>query len=78
VNCDAVIREISNYIDGELEPPMRQELEHHLHGCKFCSLTVDQTRLTVQLFCEEREVELPADVKSRLHEGLKKKLNAGG
>jgi anti-sigma factor RsiW len=76
VNCEAVIREISNYIDGELEPMMRQDLEHHLKGCKHCSLTVDQTRMTVQLFCDEEIVELPADVKMRLHEGLKKKWKA--
>ena len=74
MNCDAVIREISNYIDGELEPMMRQDLKEHLKGCKHCALTVDQTRLTVQLYCDDELVELPADVKMRLHEGLKKKL----
>ena len=74
MNCDGVIREISNYIDGELKPKMRRDLEQHLKDCKFCSLTVDQTRMTVQLFCEEEIVELPADIKARLHEGLKKKF----
>jgi anti-sigma factor RsiW len=74
VNCDGVIREISNYIDGELEPVMREDLEQHLKDCKHCSLTIDQTRLTMQLFCDDEVVELPADVKARLHEGLKKKL----
>jgi anti-sigma factor RsiW len=76
MTCESVIREISNYIDGELEPMVQQELEQHLNGCKFCSLTVDQTRMTVQLFCEGEEVELPADVRTRLREGLRKKLRA--
>ena len=74
MNCDAVIREISNYMDGELEPMMRQDLEEHLKGCKHCALTVDQTRLTVQLYCDDELVELPADVKMRLHEGLEKRF----
>ena len=76
MNCEVVIREISNYIDGEMEPMMQQDLEQHLKGCKHCSLAVDQTRLTVQLFCDEEIVELPADVKMRLREGLKKSLRA--
>ena len=78
MNCDGVIREISNYIDGELEPMMRQDLEQHLKDCKHCALTVDQTKVTVQLFCDDELVELPADVKTRLREGLRKKLRADG
>jgi anti-sigma factor RsiW len=74
VNCDGVIREISNYIDGELEPVVRRDLEQHLKGCQHCALTVDQTRMTVELFCDSEMVELPAEVKARLHEGLKRKL----
>jgi anti-sigma factor RsiW len=78
VNCDGIIREISNYLDGELEPMMREDLEQHLKDCKHCSLTIDQTRLTMQLFCDDEVVELPADVKMRLHEGLKRKLRVDG
>jgi hypothetical protein len=37
---------------------------------------VNQTRLTVEVFCDEKEVELPGEVKSRLHEALRRKLEA--
>ena len=74
MNCKSVIREISDYIDGELELPVKQELERHLEHCEDCKMVVDQTRLTVEVFCDAKPVELPGDVKSRLHEALRRKL----
>ena len=74
MNCRGVIRELSDYIDGELEPSVKQELEHHLEDCEDCKLFVDQTKLTVDLFCDSKPVELPPTVKSRLHEALRRKF----
>ncbi len=37
-------------------------------------MVVDQTRLTVNVFCDSKAVELPGEVKSRLHEALRRKL----
>ena len=76
MNCRSIIREISDYIDGELELPARQELERHLEHCTDCKMVVDQTRLTVDVFCDSKPVELPADVKFRLHDALRRKLSA--
>ena len=78
MNCDSVIREISNYIDGDLELVMKQELERHLEHCGECRMVIDQTRLTVQVFCDEEPIELPQDVKSRLHEALKRQTSQKG
>ncbi len=78
MNCKGVILEISNYIDGELDLPVKQELERHLEDCEDCKMVVDQTRLTVEIFCDSKPVELPADVKSRLHDALHRKLQEKG
>ncbi len=78
MNCKAVIREISDYIDGELDLSMKQELERHLEDCGDCKMVVDQTRLTVEVFCDAKPVELPSDVNSRLHDALRRKLQEKG
>ena len=78
MNCNGVIREISNYLDGELELPAKQDLERHLEHCEECNLVVNQTRVTVELFCDSKPVELPSDVKSRLHDALRRKLYEKG
>jgi anti-sigma factor RsiW len=78
LNCKGVIREVSNYIDGELELSAKQELQRHLERCGDCKMVVDQTRLTVEVFCDSKPVELSGDVKSRLHEALRRKLYEKG
>lgn len=75
MTCEAVIREISNYIDGDLDAAMRREIEGHLKGCKECQVIIDQTKLTVDIFCDSEMVELPADVRQRLHEALRRKMH---
>ncbi len=74
MNCKGVIREISNYIDGDLDAAMKQELERHLDHCEDCAMVVNQTKMTVEIFCDSQPVELPTDVRSRLHEALQRKL----
>jgi anti-sigma factor RsiW len=74
LNCKGVIREISNYIDGDLDLAVKKELERHLEHCEDCKMVVDQTRLTVSVFCDSKAVELSGDVKARLHDALCRKL----
>jgi anti-sigma factor RsiW len=78
LNCKGVIRELSDYLDGDLRLAEKQELERHLEDCEDCKMVVDQTRLTVEVFCDKEQVELPADVKSRLHEALQRKIKSKG
>ena len=54
MNCNGVIREISNYIDGDLDAAMKHELEGHLHHCEDCAMVVNQTKMTVEVFCDSQ------------------------
>lgn len=73
MNCKGLIRELSNYIDGDLEPTLKQELERHLEHCEDCTMVVDQTRKTIRIFSGVEPVPLPEDVHSRLHKVLREK-----
>ena len=78
MNCNRVILEISNYIDGDLDAALKLEIEQHLESCGECMLVVSQTKLTIEIFCDSQHVELPPGVKTRLHEMLQRKiLNPG-
>ena len=74
MNCRGVILELSSYLDGELDPSARAELERHLERCEDCRLVVDTTRKTIQIFCNSEPVPLPPDVRDRLHAALEKRL----
>ena len=75
MNCKGVIREISNYIDGDLDPVVKQELERHLEHCEDCTMIVDQTRKSIKVLCDSRPVSLSAEVQARLHAALRRKIN---
>jgi anti-sigma factor RsiW len=74
LNCKGVIRELSNYIDGELDPIVVQELERHLGHCEDCTMLLDQTRRTIEIFCDSKKVELTGEAKTRIHKALKAKM----
>jgi anti-sigma factor RsiW len=73
LNCKGVIRELSNYIDGDLDPVVKQELERHLEHCEDCTMIMDQTKKTIEILCGSQPVSLSTDVRSRLHAALRQK-----
>lgn len=70
VKCEEVWREISNYLDGEVDPALRAAMEEHIRGCKHCSAVLNGTRNVVQLYGDERMVEVPLGFSYRLHRRL--------
>jgi len=74
LNCKGVIREISNYIDGDLDPVVRHELERHLEHCEDCTMIVNQTKKSIEFLCDSKPISLPSDVRLRLHAALNKKI----
>jgi anti-sigma factor RsiW len=75
LNCNGVIRELSNYIDGELELAVRHELERHLEHCRDCMMVLDQTKKSIEILCDSEPIPLPKDLSSRLHAVLREKLS---
>jgi anti-sigma factor RsiW len=74
LNCRRTLLEVSNYIDGDLDAALKQEIEQHLEHCRECAIIVVQTKLTVEIFCDSQPVDLPQDVRARLHEALQRKI----
>lgn len=70
VKCEEVWREVSNYLDGEVEPGLRSSLEEHVRGCQHCAAVVDGLRNVIQLYGDERMIEVPLGFSHRLHRRL--------
>jgi hypothetical protein len=70
VSCEEVWREVSNYLDGEVEPGLRVAMQEHIRGCKRCTAVVDGTRNVLQLYGDERMLEVPLGFSHRLHRRL--------
>jgi Putative zinc-finger len=70
VKCEEVWREISNYLEGEVDPTLRTAIDEHVRGCKRCSAVLAGTRNVIQLYGDERMVEVPLGFSHRLHRRL--------
>lgn len=70
-HCRELLKLLSDYIDGELEALLCQEIEAHLASCENCRIVVDTLRKTVMLYrTVEEEPSLPAEVEERLFKVL--------
>ena len=74
MNCEGVVRRVSNYIDGDLEVSVLEEIELHLKSCQDCTILVQQTRLTVTLYRDSDLVDFPKEVQLRLHETVRREI----
>ncbi|MEW6209849.1 MAG: sigma-70 family RNA polymerase sigma factor [Acidobacteriota bacterium] len=54
VSCKTVLREISSYIEGEVNPDLRLRIEAHLKYCRRCKLVLDTTRKVIYLVADDK------------------------
>lgn len=76
VSCHEVLRELSNYIDRDVDPALRAEIEAHLSQCHRCSMLLDTTRKTLYIVGDDRVFEVPGDFSRRLHAAVAAKIGA--
>ena len=74
ISCVEVWRELSNYIDGAIDPELRLRMEEHFKGCEHCAAILDGTRNVVRLVGDGRAFDLPAGFSDRLKKRLQEKL----
>ena len=75
ISCEEVWKEISNYIDGELEPSLRERMRLHFRQCNHCTAILDGTRNVIQLVGDDRAFSLPAGFSERLRRRLENSGN---
>jgi anti-sigma factor RsiW len=76
ISCVEVWRELSNYVDGALDPELRARMEEHFKGCEHCTAILDGTRNVVRLIADGRTFDLPAGFSERLKKRLRDKLGS--
>ncbi len=78
VNCEQVWKEISNYVDGDIDAALRSTMDEHFRTCKKCASVLAGTRNVVQLYGNERMLEVPAGFGRRLEKRLAKNTAVSG
>lgn len=76
ISCVEVWRELSNYIDGAVDPELRRRMEEHFKECEHCAAVLDGTRNVIRLVGDGQTFELPAGFSERLKKRLQDRLES--
>lgn len=68
-----VWREISNYIDNEVDPELRARMEAHFKVCAHCTAVLEGTQNVVKLVADGVEFDLPEGFSRRLYNKIKER-----
>lgn len=71
ISCIEVWREISNYVDDEVDPALKARMEAHFQVCAHCKAVLDGTRNVVKLIADGVEYEIPEGFSKRLYNKIK-------
>ena len=72
ISCLEVIRQLSDYIDKDVPPKLRNLILAHLPGCSHCTAVYDGLRNTVTLTGDDRAFHLPTKFSQRFRAKLAK------
>ncbi|HAJ35887.1 MAG TPA: hypothetical protein DCL15_09355 [Chloroflexi bacterium] len=65
-NCEHLLADLSDYIDGEAADAVCAEIERHLADCADCRAVVDTLRKTIYLYRNLPQPALPEATRTRL------------
>ena len=71
ISCLEVWREISNYIDDDVDAELRARMEAHFKVCAHCKAVLDGTRNVVKLVADGVEYQMPDGFSQRLYDRIK-------
>jgi hypothetical protein len=70
IKCEEVWREISNYLEGEMDPARRAAFEEHFAACRECASVVRGTQNVITLYGDKRLFEPAAGFSERLEDRI--------
>jgi anti-sigma factor RsiW len=77
IDCYQVLRELSDYLEADLTPQLRSQIEEHLKGCRHCAAVHDGLRNVVWLLGDEQAIELPEGFSERLYARVMSQAESG-
>jgi hypothetical protein len=74
ITCEEFFAEFADYMENQVSPEARQELELHLSQCRACHVLYDSTSKTVKIVTESNSFELPQNVSESMIERVMAEL----
>jgi anti-sigma factor (TIGR02949 family) len=74
LTCKDFLRELSEFLDENLDAEVRAKLERHITECPNCWVIADTTRKTIQIYKGMDPYPVPKDVEERLMQAIERKM----
>jgi hypothetical protein len=74
VSCKKLAKNLSSYIEGDVDRLLCKEIEEHLSHCRRCSVLLDSVRKVIIISGDEQTFELPLGFEERLHSYLESRI----
>ena len=74
ITCEEFFAEFADYMENQVSPEVRQELELHLSQCRACHVLYDTSHKTVKIVTESSSFELPQSVSDPIIERVMARL----
>lgn len=76
ITCEEFFAEFADYLENQVPPEVRQELELHLSQCRACHVLYDPSRKTVNIVTESSSFELPQSLSDPIINRVMARLRA--
>lgn len=70
MNCTEFLANLTDYFDAKTAEALRSELEQHMAGCSHCTVTLNTTRQTIEVYRNHEPFELPDTIRKKLHKAV--------
>ena len=76
ITCEEFLAEFADYLENQVSPGVRKELELHLSQCRACHVLYDSSRKTIKIVTESSSFELPESVSAPIIDRVMAKLRS--
>ena len=74
ITCEEFFLEFGDYLENQVSPEVRKELELHVSQCGVCQVLYDSSCKTVKVVTESGSFDLPKDVSDPIIDRVMAKL----
>lgn len=76
ITCEEFLAEFGDYLEDQVSPEIRKELDLHLSQCRACHVLYDSSLKTIKIVTESSSFDLPKSVSNPIIDRVMAKLRA--
>ena len=70
MKCKDFLKELNEYLDGDIDVQLKTELEEHLQWCHNCFVVCNTTKMTIEIYRNNEVYDLPDPLRTKLQTAI--------